>query len=87
MNPARTRRVMACIVVRNGVDEAITSEPPEERRNDPLSRTGRVQPVIAGEDEWPAPEGAGNQGGTAGRRLVPGRRRSSIVESSQEPNQ
>ena len=71
-------------VVRNGVDEAITSEPPEERRSDPLSRTGRVQPVIAGEGEWPAPGGAGNQGGTAGRTLVPGNQ-TKIVESSQEP--
>ena len=81
-----SRRAVPGIVVRNGVDEAITSEPPEERRSDPLSRTGRVQPVIAGEVEWPVPVGAGNQGGTAGRRPVPGsRRRSSIVESSQEP--
>jgi hypothetical protein len=74
--------------VKNGVDEAITSELPEERRSDPLTRTGRVQPVIAGEDERPALAGAGNQGGTAGRRLVPGARRSpSTVESRQEPTQ
>jgi hypothetical protein len=63
---------MPGIVVQNGVDEVITSEPSEERRSDPLSRTGRVQPVIAGEGEWSTPEGAGNQGGTAGRKPVPG---------------
>ena len=30
------------------------------------TRTGRVQPVIAGECEWSSPVGGGKQGGTAG---------------------
>ena len=37
------------------------------------SRTERVQPDIAGEFEWSWSEDSGKQGGTAGRRLVPGR--------------
>ena len=55
----------------NGVDEAITSEPPEERRSRPLSRTGRVQPVTAGASEWRLAVAAGKQGGTAGSPCRP----------------
>lgn len=52
-----------------GVDEAITSEPPEERlavrRDRRLSRTGRDQPVTAGGTERLPTEVGSNQGGTA----------------------
>jgi hypothetical protein len=50
----------------NGVDEAITSEPSEERCSRALTRTERVQPVIAGADEWSVAVAAGKQGGIAG---------------------
>ena len=84
-DPERVAKI--AIDASKGVDEAITSEPSEEQRSDPLTRTERVRPVIAGECEWPAPEGAGNQGGTAGRKPVPGSRRSPwTVESRQEPS-
>ena len=35
------------------------------------SRTGRVQPDTAGEDEWQVPEGSCKQGGTADLWFVP----------------
>ena len=56
---------------RNGVDEAITSEPPEERRSDPLSRTGRVQPVSLAKSSGRS-RGSRQSGWYRGPRLVPG---------------
>ena len=54
------------------VDEAITSEPSEEQPGHPaLSRTERVQPVIAGATEWLPSAGGSKQGGIASTTARP----------------